>query len=125
MNIYFFNYVWYFSIVLLGFSVLNKLIMNSTHALPHTFFSYKPFAFPEVSKLMPIRRSQGPKWTECPPAARNVYRICAEGSFKLLKSIRCLIRNVKKFQKLRQLFEGRIFRACACRKSYFSFLFLH
>ena len=36
-----------------------------------------------------------------------------KGSFKLLESIRCLLRNVKRFQKINFFFSGKIIRVCA------------
>ena len=36
-----------------------------------------------------------------------------KGSFKLLKSIKCLVKNVKRFHKLIWFFSGQILRVCA------------
>ena len=38
----------------------------------------------------------GLKWTKC-PAVKNFIKMPLKGSFKLLESIRCLHRNIKRF----------------------------
>ena len=46
------------------------------------------------------------------PKSKIFTQLPPKGSFKLLKSIRCLLRNVKGFKKLVWFFSEQILRAC-------------
>ena len=61
-----------------------------------------------------LAAGHGPKKTKCPAVAEFFTEFPPKlRFFKLLRNIRCLLRNVTGFQKLTWSFSGQFLRACA------------